>query len=109
MSIEKAKNFFIPEFNITENFKISKQKMNSWKILKFGEFDKILSFFHNKIVDAEVAEMEDALHSGCSGRKPVGVRLPSSALFKYTKKILTIIDSYIKIRLYERLLSDSWS
>lgn len=47
-------------------------------------FDKILSLLIIRLCGAEVAEMEDALHSGCSGRKPVGVRLPSSALFKKT-------------------------
>ena len=36
--------------------------------------EKISTLFH-----AEVAELVDALGSGSSGRRPVGVRVPSSA------------------------------
>ncbi len=52
----------------------------------------VLRFFctlpAGKRVGAEVAELADALRSGRSGRKPVGVRVPPSAPF-FPQRILS--------------------
>jgi hypothetical protein len=48
--------------------------------MKFG--DKVWTFLRKSIIlnpDAEVAELADALDSGSSARKGVGVQIPPSA------------------------------